>query len=106
MSSKNFTKFLEQSKKLKNVLKGSSHFTCPKNELFLGIFHTTPIIDIHMILSGLNKSSLKVYEEKILFILHNFYIKNRSIFLTPSKKGMAAVFFQIRIIWNTRFETI
>ena len=26
-----------------------SHFTRPKNDLFLGIFHTTPIIDIHII---------------------------------------------------------
>ena len=40
-------------------LKGSFHFIRPKNELFLGIFHTTPIIDIHMILFGLDKSTLK-----------------------------------------------
>ena len=47
-----------------NIIKGSSHFTRPKNELFFGIFHTTPIIDIHMILIGLDKSTLKVYEKK------------------------------------------
>ena len=29
--------------------------------------------------------------KKILFILHNFYIKNLNIFLAPSKKGMDAV---------------
>ena len=53
---------------------------------FFGIFHTTPIIDIHMILFGLDKSTLKVYEKKTLFILHNFYIKYLSIFLAPPKK--------------------
>ena len=30
-------------------------------------------------------------KKKNLFILHNFYIKNLSIFLAPPKKGMAAV---------------
>ena len=54
--------------------------------LFLGIFYTTPIIDIHMILFGLDKSTLKVYKKK-LFILHNYYIKNLSIFLAPPKKA-------------------
>ena len=42
--------------------------------------------DIHMILFGLHKSTLKVYDKKNLFILHNFYIKNPSIFLAPPKK--------------------
>ena len=40
-----------------------------------------------MIIFGLNKSTLKVYEKILfLFILHNFYIKNLSIFLDPPKK--------------------
>ena len=70
-------------------IKGSTRFIHPKNELFLGIFHTTPIIDIHMILFGFDKNTLKVYEKKKnLFILHNFYIKNLSIFLAPPKKGI------------------
>ena len=43
-----------------------------------------------MILSGLDKSTLKVYEKKV-FILHNFYIKNLSIFLAPPKKDIATV---------------
>ena len=45
------------------VLKGSSHFTPSKNRFFkrLWIFHTTPIIDIYMILFGLDKSTLKGY---------------------------------------------
>ena len=58
------------------------------------------MIDIHMILFGLDKSTLKVYEKKSLLILHNFYIKNLSIFLASPKTGMAAVwmFSQRRII--------
>ena len=40
-----------------------------------------------MILFGLDKSTLTVYEKKKnLFILHNFYIKNLSILLTWQKK--------------------
>ena len=59
---------------LDDPLKGSSHFTLPKNELFLGIFHKTSIIDIYMILFELDKSTLKVYEKNffsfyIIFIL-------------------------------------
>ena len=80
------------SSEKKYRFKGLYHFIRPKNELFSGIFHTTPIIDIHMILFGLDKSTLKVYEKKkMLFMLHNFYIKNLSVFLAPLKRGMAAV---------------
>ena len=53
-----------------------------------------------MILFGLHKSTIKV-EKKIVFILHNFYIKNLRIFLAAPKKGMAAVF-----IWNEKFKKI
>ena len=52
-----------------------SPFTRQKNELFLGIFHTTSIINIHMILFGLDKNTLEVYEKKNFLILHNIYIK-------------------------------
>ena len=38
--------------------------TRPKNELFLGIFHTIPVKDIHMILFGLDKSTFEVCEKK------------------------------------------
>ena len=78
---------VSSSKKLHRSFTLKSQFTCPKNELFLGIFHTTPIIDIHIIIFGLDKSTLKVYERKKLFILHNFYIKNLSIFLAPPQKA-------------------
>ena len=49
---------------------GSSHFRRPKNELVLAIFHTTSIIDIHMILFGLDKSTLKLYEKNF----YSFYV--------------------------------
>ena len=43
-----------------------------------------------MILFELDKNTFKVYKIFVLFILHNFYIKNLSIFSAPPKKGMAA----------------
>ena len=40
-----------------------------------------------MILFGLDKSTLKVYENFFLCVLHNFDIKNLSNFLAPPKKA-------------------
>ena len=63
-----------------------------------------------MILFGLDKSILKVYEnKKNLFILYKFYSKNFSIFSAPPKKKTwlgVWMFSQRRIIWNTKFEKI
>ena len=58
------TKIKSTQRIIEIFIKEPSHFTRPKNELFLGIFHTTPVIDIHMILSELDKSTLEVYEKK------------------------------------------
>ena len=69
--------FSEYERFIRLLLKESSHFTHPKNELLFGIFHTTPTIDIHMILFGLDKSTLKV-NEKTNFIHFTSFLYKKS----------------------------
>ena len=67
----NFSKIMRKIiRHIKNVKQnhwGIIPLYTPENELFLGIFRTTPIIDIRMILFGLDESIHKVYEKKIFF---------------------------------------